>query len=88
MSMLPANLTALAQSCASAMGRAFRQEYRKIDGIWFLFTMGKQVRAMSDDEIAWHVARNHAPFVPGGINSDHPDWWKEPAANTTEKEAT
>lgn len=68
----------LSGKIASAIGNALGQEYRKCDGVWWLYTRGNPARALRDDELAWHIARRHRPFVPDGIDHDHPDWWKDP----------
>lgn len=67
----------LAQSIASGIGKMLRQEYLQVDGAWCLVTLGRVVRQLRPDEVEWHVQRNHAPFVEGGICPEHPDWWKD-----------
>ena len=69
----------LAEGLATVMGAALGQTYERHDGGWWLFTAGKPVRALADDEVKWHVHRRHKPFVPDGVSKDHPDWWKDPA---------
>jgi len=69
----------LAEAMATAMGFVFDQSYVLVSDQWWLFTRGEPMRVLTDDEVAWHVARNHAPFVEGGITPEHADWWKEPA---------
>lgn len=70
--------TQLARSVAETIGHILNQHWEQIDGKWWLFTRGIAQRALSDDEVAWHVARNHKPFVPDGIDKGHADWWREP----------
>lgn len=67
------------QNLAMRISRQLRQTYELVDGKWWLFTLGKPAKELTDDEVAWHVARKHLPFVPGGIKTDHPDWWKDPS---------
>jgi hypothetical protein len=69
----------LACGIATVMGTAFDQEYRHQDGRWWLYTMGRAVRPLTADEIAWHSARRHAPFVPDGVEKHDPRWWDEPS---------
>ena len=69
----------LSQQVASTIGRALRQDYRQVNGKWHLVTLGRVVRELTQDEIDWHVARNHSPFVPDGIAQGNPDWWKDPS---------
>ena len=67
-----------ARIVCSKMARLLRQEYRWHNGAWWLFSLGKPARSLSDEEVEWHKARNHAPFVENGIGPDHTDWVKEP----------
>jgi hypothetical protein len=64
------------------IGKALQQHYEQVNGAWWLFTMGKPARPLTQSEIDWHVARNHKPFVENGISEDHPDWWKDPTMTT------
>ena len=66
------------QWMASLMGHSLQQTYQMHEAQWWLFTHGKPARPLEEDEIQWHRARNHAPFVEGGVTPDSPDWWKEP----------
>lgn len=68
----------LAQGIATTIGTALGQSYRQIDGKWWLFTRETAQRVLADDEVAWHVARRHKPFISDGIDTSHPDWWKDP----------
>ena len=68
----------ISETIASAFGFALQQSYALREGEWWLLTAGKPMRTLKADEVAWHVARNHAPFVDGGITPDSPDWWKDP----------
>ena len=72
------NLAQAAKLLASMMGDAFKQRYRMHNGEWWLFSKEEPMRVLAKEEISWHTARNHFPFVEGGIDTDHPDWWKEP----------
>ena len=67
-----------AQWLASSIGTTLQQDYRAYEGGWWLFTLGRPSRALQVDEIAWHVARNHAPFVEGGVLQGTPHWWDDP----------
>lgn len=67
-----------AQKLAMKIGRELQQTYELVDCKWWLFTRGKPAKELTADEVAWHMARNHHPFVPDGITTDHPDWWKLP----------
>lgn len=69
---------ALAGAFASAMGTALGQTYRKVGDEWWLYTKGKPARTLKPDEVEWHVARRHAPFVEGGITTDDARWWDDP----------
>lgn len=68
----------LASGIASAVGAALDQEYRWQDNRWWLYTLGRAIRPLSNDEVAWHFVRRHAPFVPGGVEKSDPRWWDEP----------
>lgn len=70
--------TILIQNTASGFAKILRQSYEFIDGSWWLLTLGKPVRELSEEEVQWHIDRNHAPFIKDGIDPDHKDWWKDP----------
>jgi hypothetical protein len=61
-----------------AMGRMLQQEYRQHDGKWWLYTRGKPARELKADEVQWHLDRNHAPFVSGGVTPNDAEWWNDP----------
>ena len=63
---------------ATEIGSMLAQEYVFYQGQWWLFTLGKPARALRQDEIDWHTARRHQPFVEEGIPKGHPDWWSDP----------
>ncbi len=67
-----------AAELATMIGAALGQEYRKVGTAWWLFTMGKAMRPLKTDEVEWHVARRHAPFVEGGVTLGDPRWWDDP----------
>lgn len=71
---------AMAKKIAHTMGTMLQQEYRvKVeDGKWWLFANGSPQRELRDDEVEWHVARRHRPFVPDGITTDDPRWFDDP----------
>lgn len=71
----------LGNAIAAAVGTALGQEYRRDDEGWWLWQLGRPVRLLRPDEIRWHVARRHAPFVAGGATPDGPGWWDEPAGD-------
>ena len=73
------NIRELSQQVASEIGRALQQNYCQVNGKWHLMTFGRIVRELTQDEVDWHIARNHSPFVIGGITQGHPDWWKDPS---------
>ena len=64
-------------ACGS-IGDLLRQEYRLERGRWWLWSMGRPVRELTADEVEWHRARKHAPFVEGGVEKGDPRWWDEP----------
>lgn len=68
----------LGNCIAAGVGRMLQQEYRQRDGQWWLWSLGREVRTLTEEEVAWHVARRHSPFVPGGVTQGSPDWWKDP----------
>jgi hypothetical protein len=70
----------LSQDVAMNIGRMLGQEYRLHDGRWHLYSLGQRQDALSDDEVQWHIDRNHAPFIDGGVTTDDPRWWDEPGA--------
>jgi hypothetical protein len=67
----------LAQDIASGIGVMLQQSYEQHEGVWWLFAAGKPKRALKTDEVEWHVARQHKPFVPDGVSQDDPRWWDE-----------
>ena len=75
---LKAEFRRVGQNIASSIGQMLRQEYRQEDGRWYLYSLGKRQDALSDEEVQWHMDRNHAPFVMGGVTSEDPRWWDEP----------
>lgn len=64
---------------AIAMGNLLQQNYRLVDGKYWLFNADTPVSELTDEELQWHTARNHAPFVPNGITTDDPRWFDDPA---------
>lgn len=72
------DLKRLSEDVASSIGQILRQEYRMVDGKWCLFALGKFARELDPDEIDWHTARRHAPFVEGGLEPSDPRWWDDP----------
>jgi hypothetical protein len=66
------------ESC-NLMGALLCQNYRLVGTVWWLYNGDTAVRELSENEVAWHVARNHYPFVPNGVRSKDPAWWNEPA---------
>lgn len=67
-----------AERFAWTMGKLLQQSYGVVDGRWWLHTRGAPIRPLEDHEVAWHVARGHAPFVAGGIDVDDPRWFEDP----------
>jgi hypothetical protein len=70
----------LAGSLATEIGNVLRQTYKYRNGKWWLFTAGRPMRELSQDEVEWHTRRKHFPFVANGITKDDPRWWDEPEA--------
>lgn len=68
----------LAGNIAKGIGNALGQEYRKHNGEWWLFTLGKPARALRSDELNWHMKRNHAPFIANGQVTSDALWFAEP----------
>ena len=58
-------------------GPILPREYKKVGNLWYLFINGKITRPLSPGEVQWHVARNHFPFVLGGMHPDDPRWWDD-----------
>lgn len=76
MNMLVEKYRKAAQEVARAIGNLLRQDYVKVGGVWWLFSLGRPVRRLSHREVYWHVRRGHAPFVRGGITRDDPHWFE------------
>lgn len=74
----------MVERICSGMGHVLRQDYVRHNGEWWLFTGGEPMRALRPDEVDWHVLRNHAPFVEGGIEKGDPHWWDEPKVQACE----
>ena len=68
----------LGDDIAKIIGWGLGQEYHWHENKWWLFSLGKPSRPLEPDEVAWHVSRNHAPFVEGGIEKDDPRWFDDP----------
>ena len=76
------NISRLSNILCSIMGCGLQQEYVNVNGVWWLYSMGKPQRELSEDEVQWHIDRNHKPFAENGINKDDPKWWEEPNVTT------
>jgi hypothetical protein len=50
-------------------------DFRLHDGQWWKFSYDRPERPLTQAEIDWHVRLRHKPFVPDGIDFDHPDYW-------------
>jgi hypothetical protein len=59
---------------AARIAAMLRQEYRRLNGRWWLMTLGMPARRLTPREVAWHTARRHAPFVAGGVGRGDPRW--------------
>jgi hypothetical protein len=68
----------LAEAIAAGIGASLRQSYERHEGGWWLFNAGAPKRALTDEEVQWHVERKHQPFVPDGVAKDDLRWWNEP----------
>lgn len=54
--------------------RTLKQQYVKLNGNWWLITLGWPIRRLTPHEVAYHVERRHAPFVAGGVKRDDLRW--------------
>lgn len=69
---------AFVRDVALKVGRLLRQEYRRGGNRWWLYSLGRRIRPLTDQEVRWHLERRHAPFVLGGLTPDDPRWFDPP----------
>jgi hypothetical protein len=67
-----------ASDLAELIGDLFHQSHRLHNGKWWLFSFDKPCRELTDEEVAWHTARKHAPFVECGLEHGDSHWWDDP----------
>ena len=69
---------------AGLIGNMLHQSYEIHEGIWWLFTLGKPARPLTEEEVRWHTERRHHPFVENGIkDATSEEWWAEPITEKT-----
>jgi hypothetical protein len=50
-------IASMAREVCKSMADFLQQEYKKQDGVWWLYSLGKPARPLTDEEISEHILR-------------------------------